>query len=113
LQGENVSTNGSPLRIHILALFVLSSLVLAGRPATARSGSDDAESIAVVPSSIRIYNFGRVDPNYYRGAQPKGRDYSDLAALGVKTRSISPAAMGSQTKKGWSRPRACLTSIFR
>ena len=77
--------NGSSLRNHVLALFVLSSLVLAGRPAIARSGSDDAESIAVALSSIRIYNFGRINPNYYRGAQPKGRDYPDLAALGVKT----------------------------
>ena len=35
-------------------------------------------------STIRIDNFGRVDATYYRGAQPKGRDYADLAALGVK-----------------------------
>jgi len=26
-----------------------------------------------------------VNPNYYRGAQPKEHDYTDLAALGVKT----------------------------
>src|SRR5436190_991981 len=36
-------------------------------------------------SRIRIDNFGMVNANYYRGAQPKGRDYADLAALGVKT----------------------------
>ena len=36
-------------------------------------------------SPIRIDNFGRVNDNYYRGAQPEGRDYTDLAALGVKT----------------------------
>jgi tyrosine-protein phosphatase SIW14 len=36
-------------------------------------------------STIHIDNFGRVNDNYYRGAQPKGRDYADLAALGVKT----------------------------
>jgi tyrosine-protein phosphatase SIW14 len=35
--------------------------------------------------NIRIANFGRVNDNYYRGAQPGGRDYADLAALGVKT----------------------------
>jgi tyrosine-protein phosphatase SIW14 len=35
-------------------------------------------------STIRIDNFGRVDATYYRGAQPQGRDYTDLAALGVK-----------------------------
>ena len=36
-------------------------------------------------SSIQIDNFGRINANYYRGAQPVGRDYADLAALGVKT----------------------------
>jgi protein tyrosine/serine phosphatase len=36
-------------------------------------------------TNIRIKNFGKVDQNLYRGAQPKGRDYTDLAALGVKT----------------------------
>ena len=35
--------------------------------------------------TIRIGNFGRVNDNYFRGAQPGGRDYADLAALGVKT----------------------------
>src|SRR5262249_48099824 len=34
---------------------------------------------------IRIDNFGKVNDNYYRGAQPKGNDYADLAKLGVKT----------------------------
>jgi len=36
-------------------------------------------------SQVRIDNFGRVNDNYYRGAQPDGRDYADLAAIGVKT----------------------------
>jgi tyrosine-protein phosphatase SIW14 len=36
-------------------------------------------------ATIRIDNFGRVSDTYYRGAQPEGRDYADLAALGVKT----------------------------
>jgi protein tyrosine phosphatase (PTP) superfamily phosphohydrolase (DUF442 family) len=36
-------------------------------------------------SSIHISNFGRINDSYYRGAQPHGRDYRDLAALGVKT----------------------------
>src|SRR4030095_10418580 len=36
-------------------------------------------------SQVRIDNFGRVNDNYYRGAQPKGRDYTDLAAIGVTT----------------------------
>ena len=35
-------------------------------------------------TSIHIDNFGRVDPTYYRGAQPQGTDYSALASLGVR-----------------------------
>jgi protein tyrosine/serine phosphatase len=45
---------------------------------------------------ISIDNFGQVNANYFRGAQPNGRDYTDLAALGVKTvidlqRDFNPA----------------------
>ena len=35
-------------------------------------------------SNIKVENFGRVSDSYYRGAQPNGNDYSDLADLGVK-----------------------------
>ena len=44
-----------------------------------------AQTGGKAPSGIRIDNFGRVDATYYRGAQPEGRDYADLAALGVKS----------------------------
>jgi protein tyrosine/serine phosphatase len=49
-----------------------------------------APSIAQVPvsggvSSIQVANFGQIDEGYYRGAQPKGTDYADLAAIGVRT----------------------------
>lgn len=33
----------------------------------------------------RIDNFAKVNDSYFRGAQPEGGDYADLAALGVKT----------------------------
>ena len=36
-------------------------------------------------SKIKIKNFGCLNENYYRGAQPTGSDYADLAALGIKT----------------------------
>jgi protein tyrosine/serine phosphatase len=42
-------------------------------------------STAASLSNIRIDNFGQVNAGYFRGAQPAGRDYGDLAALGVKT----------------------------
>lgn len=44
-----------------------------------------AQTAASSLSRIRIDNFGMVNTNYYRGAQPKGHDYADLAALGVKS----------------------------
>jgi protein tyrosine/serine phosphatase len=35
-------------------------------------------------SKIRIKNFGCINETFYRGAQPRERDYADLAAAGVK-----------------------------
>ena len=35
--------------------------------------------------SIKIKNFGQMDERFYRGAQPKEKDYKDLAALGINT----------------------------
>ena len=63
----------------LLLLLSLSTPVWAGPAATAAN----AKSGAAI--SIAIDNFGQIDPNYYRGAQPTGRDYANLAALGVKT----------------------------
>ena len=54
-------------------------------PTAAAEQADQRQSRNVSLSTIRIDNFGRIDDAYYRGAQPKGRDYADLAALGVKT----------------------------
>jgi protein tyrosine/serine phosphatase len=33
---------------------------------------------------IAIDNFGQINDAYFRGAQPRGQDYKDLAALGIK-----------------------------
>jgi len=63
---------------------VLLALVLAS-PAAARPQNSASTANVVQTSSTRIDNFGRVNANYYRGGQPDGRDYTDLAALGVKT----------------------------
>jgi uncharacterized protein (TIGR01244 family) len=40
---------------------------------------------AITPHSIDIYNFAKVNDEYYRGGQPIGDHYADLAAIGVKT----------------------------
>lgn len=54
-------------------------------PAGAYNDANDPASAVVGISTIRVDNFGQINTNYYRGAQPKGHDYADLAALGVKT----------------------------
>jgi protein tyrosine/serine phosphatase len=73
--------NTALARIHTA---VLLALVLAS-PAAARPQNSASTANVVQTSSIRIDNFGRVNANYYRGAQPNGSDYTDLASLGVKT----------------------------
>ena len=50
-------------------------------------------------ANIRIDNFGQINQNYYRGAQPENRDYTDLAKLGVKT-VIDLQADGQASEKG-------------
>ena len=36
-------------------------------------------------ANIRIDNFGQINGTYYRGSQPRPEDFTDLAALGVKS----------------------------
>ena len=55
------------------------SLAVAMSPAAEAQGNQSSSK------TVQIANFGRVNNAYYRGSQPKGRDYADLAALGVKT----------------------------
>jgi protein tyrosine/serine phosphatase len=59
------------LRVRVVAA-VVSALVIAA-PAIAQS------------ARVTIGNFGKVNDHYFRGSQPRGADYRDLHALGVKT----------------------------
>jgi len=64
----------------------LLSVAALATPAFAQSiPAPAAASQAVALRHIRIDNFGKINNTYFRGAQPKGGDYADLAALGVKT----------------------------
>src|SRR5687768_12159837 len=64
-------------RTHAVAAFLMVALA---SPALAQ------EPIrAITTASITIYNFARVNDGYYRGGQPLGEHYADLAAIGVKT----------------------------
>jgi protein tyrosine/serine phosphatase len=64
--------------LHQCAVTVLVVLSLAASPAAQPNASTTF-------ANIHIDNFGKINDNYYRGAQPNDRDYADLAALGVRT----------------------------
>ena len=61
------------------------ALALGGYAGQTFAAPAAAAASAAALSRVHIDNFGKVDDLYYRGAQPDGRDYSDLAAIGVKT----------------------------
>jgi len=70
------------LRQHRAAAIIALTLAL---PVASHQFSLEAAPKSATVASIHIDNFGKVDDRYYRGAQPSGRDYADLAALGIKT----------------------------
>ena len=78
--------NRTAARFYTVALAL--SLSLGAYPSLALASEKPHTGATTTASNpladIRIDNFGRVNPNYYRGAQPKGRDFADLAAGGVK-----------------------------
>src|ERR1041384_8039181 len=64
---------------RIYALFVLSaSLSLAAIASAQQTAKADSPR-------IKIKNFGQMDDRFFRGAQPKEKDYKDLAQLGIRT----------------------------
>jgi protein tyrosine/serine phosphatase len=69
-------------RIRVLAACVAAVSLTA--PAIAQTSTSVASTSPTL-SRVRIGNFGKVNDNYFRGSQPKGSDFRDLAALGVKT----------------------------
>lgn len=68
-----------PYTAALLVAFWLAS------PSAAQTANTRPSTNVVHTAKVRIDNFGRVNPNYYRGAQPNGRDYADLSAVGIKT----------------------------
>jgi protein tyrosine/serine phosphatase len=70
-----------------VALLVLSlGSFVAAQGSPGGHAATSAQTAAVSQATrVRIDNFGRVSDHYFRGAQPLGNDYADLAALGVKT----------------------------
>src|SRR4029453_5649494 len=78
----NMPLQPSRARAWMSAALVTFSLTC---PAAAQTREPRSNTPVIDIGKIRIDNFGRINPNYYRGAQPKGRDYKDLAAIGIKT----------------------------
>ncbi len=70
------------VRNALFSLAFISALALSPMVGTA---ADGAASATAARSNISIDNFGQVNATYFRGAQPDEDDYTDLAALGVKT----------------------------
>ena len=97
--------NARVARTNTAALLLALSLA---SPVAARSGDTRSTVGTVNTATVRIDNFGRVNQNYYRGAQPEGRDYADLAALGIKT-VINLTSDDAQTNEGSMVERAKMT----
>jgi protein tyrosine phosphatase (PTP) superfamily phosphohydrolase (DUF442 family) len=81
--GKSVSWKGCMMRANERRLKAVAVSILLGLSLAMPAAAGTAQSDPV--SNIRIDNFGRVNANYYRGAQPAGHDYADLQALGIKT----------------------------
>jgi protein tyrosine/serine phosphatase len=78
------------VRSIIRALFTCAlAMSIASLPATGRAAEKSSavggSAVGSNDATISIDNFGRISATYFRGAQPNGRDYANLAALGIKT----------------------------
>src|SRR5436189_3230729 len=67
----------------LICTFALASVVTLSS-ALGIAADNKPSDVTVHRSAISIDNFGTVNTTYYRGAQPVGRDYADLASLGIK-----------------------------
>ena len=75
------SAKSSSVRLFAAVLAVAFSFPLIGQT----NPTSSIKHANVTLPSVHIKNFGQINENYYRGAQPEGQDYNDLASLGVKT----------------------------
>ena len=67
-------------RSYLSVFFAAIALILASQ-VSAFSQETQKSDI----STVTIKNFGQMDERFFRGGQPKENDYSQLAALGIKT----------------------------
>ncbi len=79
---------GKVSRSYLSVFFAAIALILASQiSAFSQEIQKNHASADVSPdlSKITIKNFGQMDERFFRGGQPKENDYSQLAALGIKT----------------------------
>jgi protein tyrosine/serine phosphatase len=67
-------------RSYLSVFFAATALILASQIS---AFSQETKKSDV--STVTIKNFGQMDERFFRGGQPKENDYSQLAALGIKT----------------------------
>jgi protein tyrosine/serine phosphatase len=77
-------TKAPSAKIRALLLSISVALAL-GVISYARPNSKAAANSRASHAPVNINNFGQVTEFYYRGEQPKGDEYNQLAAIGVKT----------------------------
>src|SRR5687767_7264517 len=78
----------STKRSYLFVFFAVLSFVLASSISTvAQEAAEQTENSAAVANTadVKIKNFGQMDDRFFRGAQPKEKQYKELAALGIKT----------------------------
>ncbi len=69
---------GNQKRRHQVLLALIAVLSLATVSAAQNNHSSNE-------APVKIKNFGQMDERFYRGAQPKEKDYKALAQLGIRT----------------------------
>ena len=66
-------------RLSVASLSTVTVIIALSALSAAQSAQSDKSS------NIQIKNFGCINETFYRGAQPQEKDYTDLAAMGIKT----------------------------
>ena len=78
----------SPKRSYLFVFFAVLSFVLASSISTvAQQTTEKTEGAAAAATvaDVKIKNFGQMDERFFRGAQPKEKQYKELAAIGINT----------------------------
>ncbi len=66
-------------RLSIVSTSTVAVTIAFAIISVAQSAQDDKSP------KVQIKNFGCINETFYRGAQPKEKDFADLAAIGIKT----------------------------